>query len=70
VDYLSQLIPRTRELGLHTLICGQAPSVHPQYAELLVRPGIENISVSADAVDRTRRLIAAADQRLLLDTAR
>jgi pyruvate, water dikinase len=70
VDYLGQLIPQARELGLRTSICGQAPSVHPEYAELLVRLGIENISVSVDAVDRTRRLIAAAEQRVLLDAAR
>jgi pyruvate,water dikinase len=70
VDYLSALIPRARELGLRTSICGQAPSVHPEYAELLVRLGIENISVSVDAVDRTRRLIAAAEQCVLLDAAR
>ncbi len=70
VDYLGQLIPRARELGLQTSICGQAPSVHPEYAELLVRLGIENISVSVDAVERTRRLIAAAEQRVLLDAAR
>ena len=70
VDYLSELIPRARELGLQTSICGQAPSVYPEYAELLVSLGIENISVSVDAVDRTRRLIAAAEQRVLLDAAR
>jgi pyruvate,water dikinase len=69
LDYLTELIPRARELGLHTSICGQAPSVHPEYAELLVRLGIENISVSVDAVQRTRRLIAAAEQRVLLEAA-
>jgi pyruvate,water dikinase len=68
--YLQQLIPRAKSLGLQTSICGQAPSVHPEYAELLVRAGIDAISVSTDAVDRTRRLIAAAEQRLLLDAAR
>ena len=70
VAYLSELIPRARELGLQTSICGQAPSVHPEYAELLVRLGIENISVSVDAVDRTRRLVAAAEQRVLLEAVR
>jgi len=69
-DYLSALIPRARELGLRTSICGQAPSVHPEYAELLVRLGIENISVSVDAVDQTRRLIASAEQRVILEAAR
>ncbi|HUN78568.1 MAG TPA: phosphoenolpyruvate synthase [Solirubrobacteraceae bacterium] len=70
VAYLGELIPRARELGLRTSICGQAPSVYPEYAELLVGLGIENISVSVDAVPRTRRLIAAAEQRVVLDAAR
>ncbi len=68
--YLRELIPRSRKLGLRTSICGQAPSVHPEYAELLVRAGIDAISVSVDVVDRTRRLVAAAEQRVLLDAAR
>jgi pyruvate,water dikinase len=68
--YLRELIPRARELGLRTSICGQAPSVHPEYAELLVRAGIDAISVSVDVIDRTRALVAAAEQRVLLDHAR
>jgi pyruvate,water dikinase len=70
IAYLQALIPRARELGLATSICGQAPSVHPEYAEHLVRAGIDAVSVSVDAVDRTRRLLAAAEQRLLLEAAR
>jgi pyruvate,water dikinase len=69
-EYLRRLIPLARELGLQTSICGQAPSVHPEYAELLVRAGIDAISVNIDAVDRARGLIAAAEQRLLLEAAR
>jgi pyruvate,water dikinase len=70
VTYLEQLIPRARSLGLQTSICGQAPSVHPEYAEILVGAGIDAISVSIDAVDRARRLVAAAERRLLLEAAR
>ncbi len=69
-EYISRLLARARELGLRTSICGQAPSVYPEYAELLVRAGIDAISVNIDAVDRGRRLIAVAEQRLLLDAAR
>jgi len=35
-----------------------------------VRAGIDAISVNIDAVDRTRRLVAAAEQRLLVEAAR
>jgi pyruvate,water dikinase len=69
-EYLRRLIARARELGLQTSICGQAPSVYPEYADLLVGAGIDAISVNIDAVDRARRLIAAAEQRLLLAAAR
>lgn len=65
-----ELIGQARNLGLGTSICGQAPSVHPEYAELLVRAGIDCVSVNTDVVDPTRRLIAAAEQRVLLDAAR
>jgi pyruvate,water dikinase len=70
VAYLQQLIPRARSLGVKTSICGQAPSVHLEYADLLVRAGIDAISVNIDVVDRSRRLIEVAERRLLLDAAR
>jgi pyruvate, water dikinase len=70
VAYLEQLVARARSLGLRTSICGQAPSVHPEYAELLVRAGIDAVSVTPDAVERTRRLVASAEQRLLLEARR
>ena len=70
VSYLQELIPKARALGLSTSICGQAPSVHPEYAELLVRAGIDAISVNMDAVGRARRLLAAAEQRVVLEGAR
>jgi len=68
--YLRQLIPRARELGLRTSICGQAPSVYPEYADLLVRAGIDAISINIDVIERTRALVAAAERRVLLTAAR
>lgn len=62
--YIAELLSRARELGLRTAICGQASSVHPEYAELLVRNGIDAISVDLDAVERARELIDAAERRL------
>jgi pyruvate,water dikinase len=61
--YLQELIPEARSYGLRTSICGQAPSVHPEYAELLVRAGIDAISVNIDVIDRTRVLLDGARNR-------
>jgi pyruvate,water dikinase len=68
-EYIERLLHRARELGLKTSICGQAPSVHPEYAELLVGCGINAISVNIDAVERARGLIGAAETRLTLEQA-
>ena len=48
-------------------ICGQAPSVYPEFAEFLVRHGIDSISVNPDVVVRTRELVAAVERRILLE---
>jgi pyruvate,water dikinase len=69
-DMITSLIRESHRLGIRCSICGQAPSVYPEYAEFLVQAGIDSISVTPDAVDRTRRNIAAAEQRLLLGLAR
>ncbi|MCE4608039.1 MAG: phosphoenolpyruvate synthase, partial [Caldisphaeraceae archaeon] len=48
-------------------ICGQAPSVYPDFTEFLVRHGIDSVSVNPDVVVRTRELVAAVERRLLLE---
>jgi pyruvate,water dikinase len=70
LDMIRRLIAESHRLGITCSICGQAPSVHPQYAERLVEWGIDSISVNPDAVERTRHSIAGAEQRLLLSAAR
>ena len=47
-------------------ICGQAPSVYPDFAEKLVEMGITSISVNPDAVERTKRNVASAEMKVLL----
>ncbi len=69
-DYLRLLIPKAKSLGLATSICGQAPSVHREYAQLLVEAGIDAISVNIDAVDKARRLVASAERKVILDSSR
>jgi len=48
-------------------ICGQAPSVYPEFTEFLVRFGIDSVSVNPDVVVRTRNLVAAVERRILME---
>lgn len=52
--------------GVTCSICGQAPSVYPDFAERLVDFGITSMSVNPDAVERTRRVVASAETKVLL----
>ena len=52
--------------GVKVSICGQAPSVYPELTEKLVEFGIDSISVNPDVIEKTRRIIASAEQRKLL----
>lgn len=67
---IRDIVRACHRLGLRASICGQAPSVYPEYAEMLVRLGIDSISVNPDAIQQTRINIAIAEQRLLLEHAR
>jgi pyruvate, water dikinase len=51
-------------------ICGQGPSVYPEFAEFLVREGIDSISLNADTVVTTIRTIASLEQRMKLASLR
>jgi pyruvate, water dikinase len=51
-------------------ICGQGPSVYPEFAEFLVREGIDSISLNADTVVSTIRSIASLEQRMKLASLR
>jgi len=64
------IIETCKRMGITCSICGQAPSNYPDYAEKLVRWGITSVSVNPDVIDHTRRNIAAAEQRMLLELAR
>ncbi len=61
------VIEQCRRLGLTSSICGQAPSVYPELTEKLVEWGITSISVNPDTIVHTRRIIASAEQRLLME---
>ncbi len=45
-------------------ICGDAPSTYPEFAQFLVKCGIQSISLSPDAVVRTTLKIAEMEKKL------
>ena len=64
------LIDGAHASGRTVGICGQGPSVYTEFAEFLVRKGIDSISLNADTVIATTRSIAALEQRMKLDNLR
>jgi pyruvate, water dikinase len=64
------LIEGAHAAGRTVGICGQGPSVYPEFAEFLVRAGIDSISLNADTVLATTRTIAALEQKMKLDGLR
>ncbi len=67
---ISLLIEGAHAEGRTVGICGQGPSVYPEFAEFLVREGIDSISLNADTVHSTIRTIASLEQRMKLHSAR
>jgi pyruvate,water dikinase len=48
----------------HCGICGQAPSDYPEFADYLVRLGIDSISLNPDTVLKTTRLVLDIEREL------
>ncbi|MCX8171528.1 MAG: phosphoenolpyruvate synthase, partial [Candidatus Bathyarchaeota archaeon] len=63
------LIKLAHRDGKTVSICGQAPSVYPEFTEFLVRSGIDSVSVNPDVVAQTRKLVASIEQRILVERA-
>ncbi|HIE18294.1 TPA: phosphoenolpyruvate synthase [Candidatus Bathyarchaeota archaeon] len=64
---IRMLINLAHRDGKTVSICGQAPSVYPEFTEFLVRSGIDSISVNPDVVVETRKLVARVEQRIMLE---
>lgn len=64
---IEHLIKVAHENGVTVSICGEGPSNLPDFAEFLVRMGIDSISVNNDAVVATRKLVASVEQKIVLE---
>ena len=64
---IRHLIEVAHRDGKTVSICGQAPSVYPDFTEFLVRSGIDSITVNPDAVKSTKHWVAQIEQRIILE---
>ncbi|NWG11867.1 phosphoenolpyruvate synthase [Candidatus Bathyarchaeota archaeon] len=64
---ITHLIKVAHENGCTVSICGEGPSNLPDFAEFLVRAGIDSISVNNDALVSTKKLVASIEQKMILE---
>lgn len=64
---IAHLIKVAHENGVTVSICGEGPSNLPDFAEFLVRVGIDSISVNNDAVIATKKLVASIERKIILE---
>jgi pyruvate,water dikinase len=67
---IAHLIEAAHKKGVPVGICGQAPSVYPEFTEFLVRCGIDSISLNPDTVIKTIGMVASVEQRIILESIR
>lgn len=63
VEYV---IKTCRAHGVTVSVCGQAPSIYPEFTELMVRNGATSVSVTPDVAIQTRKVIASVEKRLMM----
>lgn len=64
---IRHLIEVAHRDGKTVSICGQAPSVYPEFTDFLIKSGIDSVSVNPDAVKSTKKRVAQLEQRIMLD---
>ncbi len=60
---IENVIREAHKAGAKVGLCGQAPSDHPEFAEFLVRCGIDSMSVSPDSFIAVKQHVAAAEAK-------
>lgn len=62
---LKRIVETSNKYKITSSICGQAPSVYPELAQMLVKWGITSISVNPDVIDSTREIVYQAEHNLI-----
>jgi len=63
-DFIREVIRKAKKNKKKIGICGQAPSDFPDFAQFLVREGIDSISLSPDTIIKTTFKIAQQEKKL------
>lgn len=61
---IEKVIAEANKAGAKIGLCGQAPSDHPEFAEFLVKCGIDSMSVSPDSFMEVKRKVAETEAAL------
>lgn len=61
---IAMAIASARETGIPIGLCGQAPSDYPDFAEFLIREGIDSISYTPDAFLKGIKHMVIAEKKL------
>lgn len=64
---IGHLIDAAHRNRIPAMVCGQAPSVYPEFCEYVVRRGADILGLQPDAVARTREIVAAVEQQMLIE---
>jgi pyruvate,water dikinase len=63
-EMLRLAVEGCRRNGIHSGLCGQAPSDYPEMAEYLVELGIDSMSLNPDTVLKTTRHVLEVERRI------
>jgi pyruvate,water dikinase len=68
MQLIEMTLTKAKKAGTHTGLCGQAPSDYPEYAQFLVKNGIDSISFNPDAIIKGIENIALAEKNITIST--
>ena len=63
MQLIEMTLTKAKKTKTHTGLCGQAPSDYPEYAQFLVKNGIDSISFNPDALIKGIENIAVAEKQ-------